>query len=64
LWKNTGTAADKLQGLTKAQLTVIAKLIEYPVATKSTTKEIMNGITQFLQTTEHWKFIASSNEGR
>lgn len=59
LWSNTSIAFDKLKGLTKAQLKIIAKSIDYPVATKSNSKEIMNGIVQFLQTPEHWKFIAT-----
>jgi hypothetical protein len=47
-----------IKSLTKKQLTELAKMIQFPVTQKSSTKEIKNSIIDFFDSAEKWSRIS------
>lgn len=61
LKSNPGESESLLKDLTKKQLTLLSKMLQFPVTQKSTTKEIKKSIVDYLNSGEKWSKISGSN---
>ena len=48
-----------LEKLTIKKLRQVAKVVQYPISSKATSKEIMNGIVSFITSREKWQNVSS-----